>query len=276
MTTPLLTGPFWLIGCGNMAGAMLERWLACGMDPAQVTVIRPSGRPVAEGVRVLTSLPEDEVPALAMLGFKPQKLGEVAPLLAPAIGSGTILISILAGVEHGTLRRIFASPRTIVRAMPNTPVRLGKGVVDLYADGTEAEARDFVTRLMTALGHAEWFDDERAFALAGHLTGAGPAFLFRFIDALAHAAETLGLPQDQARRLSTFMVEGAGALAAASPEAPGELARRVASPGGTTEAGLKLLDKDEALGRLLLLTLDASRRRGIEMAEAARAPTGPQ
>ena len=267
-----LTGPFWLIGCGNMAGAMLERWLAAGIDPHKVTVIRPSGRPVAEGVRVLTKLPEDEVPALAMLGVKPQKLGEIAPVLAPVLDPATILISILAGVELDTLRQRFPAPRTIVRAMPNTPVRLGKGVVDLYGDGPEPEARGTIERLMTKLGHAEWFADEQAFALAGHLTGAGPAFLFRFIDALADAGEGLGLPRVQAARLASAMVEGAGALAAASEEAPSELARRVASPGGTTEAGLQLLDAGDALRDLMRRTLDASRRRGLEMAQAARDP----
>ena len=271
MNTPIqIPGPLWLIGCGNMAGAMLARWLECGIDPRQVTVIRPSGRPVREGVRVLTALPEDEVPALVVLGVKPQKLDEVAPSLAPVLDAGTILVSILAGVELAALRARFAAPRAIVRAMPNIPVRLGKGVVDLYADAIGEPARAAVTALMAPLGHAEWFDDETAFALAGHLTGAGPAFVYRFIDGLAEAAGQLGLPADQALRLARAMVEGAGALAAAAPESPAELARRVASPGGTTEAGLAVLDAEQALSLLLLRTLDASRRRGNELAETAR------
>ena len=270
MTNLSLPGPFWLIGCGNMAGAMLERWLEQGMDPRQVTVVRPSGRAVAEGVRVLAALPEGEVPALVMLGVKPQKLDEVAPVLAPVLDPETVLISILAGAEQAALRQRFPSPGTIVRAMPNTPVRLGKGVVDLYSDSRDEADRADVTRLMEALGHAEWFDDEGSYALAGQLSGAGPAFLFRFIDALAAAGESLGLPADQAARLAAAMAEGAGALAAASGEPPAELARRVASPGGTTEAGLKVLDEDEALRRLILRTLEASRRRGEELAAAAR------
>jgi pyrroline-5-carboxylate reductase len=253
-----------------MAGAMLERWLASGLELSSFTVIRPSGAAVAPGVRVLTSLPEDEVPALVLLGVKPQKLDEVVPPLGPVLGAETILVSILAGVELSTLRARFPAPRSIVRAMPNTPVRLGKGVVDLYAGSIDEAARQVVTALMTPLGLAEWFEDEQSFALAGHLTGAGPAFLFRFIDALAAAAEQLGLPSGQAQRLATAMVEGAGALATVSPDSPAELARRVASPGGTTEAGLKMLDQEEALRKLMLHTLDASRRRGLEMAEAAR------
>jgi pyrroline-5-carboxylate reductase len=123
---------------------------------------------------------------------------------------------------------------------------------------------------MSPLGLAEWFDDEASFALAGHLTGAGPAFLFRFVDAVATAGEALGLTRDQSARLAERMVEGAGALAAGSAEPPGELARRVASPGGTTEAGLKVLDDDGALRTLMLRTLEASRRRGLELAADAR------
>lgn len=266
-----LPGPLWLIGCGNMAGAMLERWLAAGLDPRQVTVVRPSGRPAGQGVRVFTELPTNEAPALVMLGVKPQKIDEVAPGLAALLRPETILISILAGVELAALRARFPAPRTIVRAMPNTPVRLGKGVVDLYTDADDGPARAVVTALMAPLGLAEWFADEELFALAGHLTGAGPAFLFRFIEALTAAGADLGLPRDQALRLTTAMVDGAGALAAGAHEDPGTLARRVASPGGTTEAGLRQLDADRALADLLLRTLDASRLRGQELAAAARA-----
>ncbi|HEX4738557.1 MAG TPA: pyrroline-5-carboxylate reductase [Allosphingosinicella sp.] len=265
----LLPGPLFLIGCGNMAGAMLKGWLDAGADPGEITVVRPSGKPAGEGVRMLTALPEDEVPAIVLLGVKPQKLDEVAPTLAPVLAPETILVSILAGVEVAALRQRFPAPRTIVRAMPNTPVGLRKGVVGLYGEG-ESEALRTIEPLMAALGHVEWFDDEALFALAGHLTAAAPAFLYRFLDALAEAAVALGLPEDRARRLAIRMAEGASALAAASDVPPTELARRVASPGGTTEAGLKVLDAEEGLKPLLLRTLDASRRRGIEMAEAAR------
>jgi pyrroline-5-carboxylate reductase len=261
-------GPVLLVGCGNMAGAMLHRWLAAGADPAAFTVVRPSGRQPAPGIRTSTAVPPGESPALVLLGVKPQKLDEVAPGLAPLVGPGTTLVSILAGVEIAALRARFAAAGAVVRAMPNTPVALGKGVINLLADA--AAARGPVEAMMTPLGRTEWFEDEALFALAGHLTGAGPAFLYRFIDALATAGADLGLAPEQAQRLATAMVDGAGALAASSPETPAMLARRVASPGGTTEAGLRVLDSDGALQGLILRTLDASRRRSIEMAEAAR------
>jgi pyrroline-5-carboxylate reductase len=250
-----------------MAGAMLEGWLAAGVDPRLITVIRPSGRPPAPGIRTLTALPEGEVPALVLLGVKPQKLAEVAPVLAPALQAQTVLVSILAGTPLAALRGLFPVPQTIVKAMPNLPVSLGKGVVELHGDGGGDEAAKVeVERLMRALGHVEWFDDESLFSVAGNLTAAAPAFLYRFIDALAASARDLGLPPGQAARLAMKMAEGASALASGADATPAELARRVASPGGTTEAGLAVLDADDGLEALLLRTMEESRRRGREMA----------
>ncbi|HEX8402092.1 MAG TPA: pyrroline-5-carboxylate reductase dimerization domain-containing protein [Allosphingosinicella sp.] len=260
--------PIWLVGCGNMAGAMLGGWLDAGADPGCFTAIRPSGRPVAPGVRVATAMPTGDPPAIALLAVKPQKLDEVAPVLAPALGPDTILVSILAGVELASLRARFPQQRHIARAMPNTPVRLRKGVTQLFTDSPDAKL--IVEELMAALGLVEWHDDEALFALAGHLSGAGPAFLFRFIDALAGAGSRLGLAPDQSARIAAGMVEGAAALAAEAEETPRQLAERVASPGGTTRAGLNILDQEGALDGLILRTLDASRLRGIEMAAAAR------
>lgn len=270
-TDPFLPGPLWMVGCGNMGGAMLAGWRATGIDPAHVTVIRPSGRACGDGVRVLTDYPEDEVPAIVLLAMKPHQLDRVAPALAPALDPRTILISILAGVEAVSLRDRFPAPETIVKAMPNLPVALGKGVVGLYAEGGDQADKVLVSGLMAALGHAEWFEDEAAFQLAGVLTGAGPAFLYRFIDALGQGAAGLGLPPDQAMRLASAMVAGAAALAAGSNDTPEELARKVASPNGTTEAGLRVLDRDRALFRLLHETLAAARARSLELAAEARA-----
>jgi pyrroline-5-carboxylate reductase len=267
MTDPLLPGPLWLAGCGNMAGAMLARWLEEGVDPVHVSVIRPSGREVAEGVRVTTAFPEDEVPAIVMLGMKPYQLDEVAPKLAPILDAETILISILAGVELASLRARFPKPRNIIRAMPNLPVRIGKGVTGLHGEG-DLEARALVSGLMAVLGHAEWFDDERQFNLVTALSGSGPAFAYRFIDALAKAGTAMGLPEAQALTFARTAVEGAAALAGTGTASLAERAREVTSPGGTTEAGLKVLDAE--LDDLVARTLEASRRRSLEMAAAAR------
>jgi pyrroline-5-carboxylate reductase len=267
MTDSLLPGPLWLAGCGNMAGAMLARWLDEGMDPAHVSVIRPSGRPVDEGVRVTTAWPEDEVPAIVLLGMKPYQLDDVAETLAAILDEETILVSILAGVELASLRDRFPTPRNIIRAMPNLPVRIGKGVTGLHGR-SDLEARTLITGLMAVLGHAEWFEDERTFNLITSLSGSGPAFTYRFIAALAKAGVTLGLPEAQALAFARAAVEGAAALAGTGNASLGERAREVTSPKGTTEAGLLVLDGE--LDDLIARTLEAARRRSLEMAAEAR------
>ncbi|HYW17301.1 MAG TPA: pyrroline-5-carboxylate reductase, partial [Allosphingosinicella sp.] len=267
MTQFQLPGPLLLIGCGNMAGAMLEGWLAAGADPSLITVVRPSGRQPAPGIRTLTALPEGKAPALVLLGVKPQKLAEVAPLVEPALDRETLLVSILAGTPMAALRRLFPATRNIVKAMPNLPVSARMGVTGLHSDeATGAATRAEVDRLMRALGRVDWFEDEKLLSVASALTAAAPAFLYRFLDALAAAGEELGLPAEQSASLAAAMAEGSSLLAARSGVAPHELARRVASPGGTTEAGLRVLDSEDGLKPLILRTLEASRRRGQEMA----------
>jgi len=270
VTAFTLEGPIWLVGCGNMAGAMLRRWLDCGLDPREVTVIRKSGAPVADGVTVLTAPPPDgPVPALVLLGVKPQMLDLVAPALAPTLSEETLLVSILAGVELEALRRRFAVPHGIVRAMPNTPVAVGQGVVALASDSAEQSLRERAQALMEPLGLVEWVD-ESLFDVATALAGCGPAFLFRFIDALAEAGADAGLPADQAARFALAMVRGAATLAAVADESPRALADRVASPGGSTRRGLDVLDEDNGLNPLIRNTLTAAILRNREMAEAAR------
>lgn len=262
-------GPIWLVGAGNMGGAMLRGWLASGIDPARITVIRPSGTPI-EGVTVLKAPPPDgEVPSVLVLAMKPQKLDEAVPALAPATGEGTLIVSVLAGVELPSLAKRFPNHRAIVRVMPNTPSAIGKGVSLLHTDG-DAQARAETEALVKPLGLGEWIDDEPLFGRASALSGCGPAFLFRFIDAMAKAGEAQGLAPDQAARLALATISGAAELAAGSDETPGQLADRVASPGGSTRAGLNVIDEGAALDRLMADVLAASARRNEEMAAAAR------
>jgi pyrroline-5-carboxylate reductase len=204
-----------------------------------------------------------------MLGVKPQQIDEIAGQLAGRIAGVPLLISILAGVEAAALAARFDAG-TIVRAMPNLPVEIGKGVVALNSDGTDADARAAAEALMATLGLVEWVDAARFDAVAA-LAGSGPAFVYRFIDALAAAGAEIGLPAEQALRLALATVEGGALLAAQSSDAPAALADRVASPGGSTREGLNVLDKDAALRRLLIETLAAAVRRNGEMAAAARA-----
>ncbi|WP_068072063.1 pyrroline-5-carboxylate reductase [Novosphingobium lentum] len=263
-----------LIGCGNMGGAMLAGWLAGGFDPAQFTVVDPLLEAAPAGVRLLRELPDAGSNGqggfdVVLLGFKPQQLPGAAAAIAAHIGPQSLLLSILAGVDLGTLRKHFGQAGAIVRVMPNLSAALGKSPIALVGD-TDRTAQAEVDRLMAPLGSAEWLADEAQMDLVTALAGSGPAFVYRFIDALAEGATALGLPREQADRLALAMVEGAAALAAASPHAPGELARRVASPGGVTQVGLDVLDADRRLARLLEDTLRGARDRSAEMTEQAR------
>ena len=222
-----------------------------------------------DGVALVTTYPDKPSDAV-VLGVKPHMLDEVAPGLARAVGPDTVVVSVLAGVELASLRARFPQAASVVRLMPNLACALGKSPNGLIAQGLDEIGKAEITRLAEMLGSAEWMEDESQFDLVTALAGSGPGFTYRFIDGLAAAAASLGLPQGQATRLSIRMVEGAAALAAASEHDPGELARRVASPGGMTQKGLDVLDDDQALVRLLTETLRAARDRGAEMAESAR------
>ena len=254
-----------LFGYGTMASAMLDGWLASGLEPGRFTVYNPRPKPVTEGVSFTTALPHGPFDAV-VLGVKPQKLVEVASEVEPLAGPDTVLISMLAAVDLGSLAKRFPRAGGIVRLMPNLAVAIGKSPNALVARGLTEAQHEAVTGLAARLGSAEWLADEARFDLITALTGSGPGFVYRFIDALAGGAAELGMDRDQADRLARQMVAGAAALAADSPHSPGELARRVASPGGTTQRGLDVLDADGALQDLLTRCLQATRDRERELA----------
>lgn len=258
-----------LVGCGNMAGAMLRGWLAAGVGPERFTVADPAAPDLPPGVQAIRAIPGEGAFDAIVLGVKPQLLTEIAPRAEPLAGPETVVFSILAGVELAVLERHLPRAKAIVRVMPNLAAALGKSPMALAGTGLDAATRAAVVALLGPLGTPEWIE-EAAFDLVTALAGSGPAFVYRFIDALASSAMELGLPGDQAERLALATVEGAAALAAAADVDPGELAHRVASPGGTTQAGLDALDADGSLHRLVLDTLRAARDRSAQMAAAAR------
>lgn len=246
---------------------MLRRWLQAGLRPDQVTVVTRTERTLPNGVRWSPALPGGEPPEVLLLAVKPQQLDAVAPALREA--RPRLLLSILAGVEETALRhRLDAA--AVVRAMPNLPVAIGKGVTALFSSTAGDTARRTAEALCAPLGHHEWIADEGLFDAVTALAGSGPGFVFRFADALARAGTQLGLPEGQARRLALATLEGSALMAAGSDESPAVLADRVASPGGSTREGLDVLDRDAALVRLLTKTLAAAERRNREMAAATR------
>ena len=266
--TPGFPAPAWLVGCGNMAGAMVDGWRLRGLDFSNLTAIRPSGTPV-DGIRTVTAYP-DEAPRFVMLGFKPQKLDEVAPGLAPYIGRDTILVSMLAGVTAATLRQRFPLARAIIRILPNLPVAQRVGVTPLYCEDDDQEARQIVAQLMAELGLAPWCDEEGALSAMGAISASGPAYFARLAEALGRAASARGIDPDMAREIAVRTLIGTGAFAASTGLSMADIARRVASPKGTTEQALAILDAPDGLQSLVDRMLDAAVRRGVELAEAAR------
>lgn len=256
-----------IVGCGNMGGAMLRGWLAAGANPARFTVVDPYLEQAPVGVTLLRDLPDARFDAV-LLGVKPQGFAEVAAKLAVLPASEGLVLSILAGIELSSLAAALPRAAGWVRIMPNLAAALGKSPIALAEQGLDKAGRDGITALLAPLGAPEWID-EAQFDLATALVGSGPAFVYRFIDALAAGASNLGFTAEQAQRLALAMVEGAAELARQSPHSPAELARMVASPGGTTEAGLDVLDQDQSIASLAEATLRAARDRGAELAAFA-------
>ena len=209
-------------------------------------------------------------PKLVVLGFKPQQLDEVATELAPLLSNHTVVVSILAGVEIDSLWIRFPNAHAIVRAMPNLPVAVRRGVVALYSDDVDDALRQQLANLFGVLGYAPWMAEEAGLAAVGSVAGAGPAYVARFVAALAKAGVARGLSPEMASTAALETVLGTMWMAAASGETMDALARRVASPNGTTEAGLAVLDRDEVLDQLIGVAIEAAAKRGAELAAAAR------
>jgi pyrroline-5-carboxylate reductase len=205
---------------------------------------------------------------MIVLGFKPQQLDDIVPELTPWITSKTIVVSLLAGTEVASLRRRFPKA-AIVRTIPNLPVSVRRGVVPLYSED-EAQVRNELSELFSVLGFSIWCENESTLSAIGAAAGAGPAYVARFIGALADAAEEQGLSRPIAETVALETVLGTAWRARTTGETMDELARRVASPRGTTEAGLAVLDRDAALQKLVDSAIDAARRRGAELAAEAR------
>jgi pyrroline-5-carboxylate reductase len=267
----LADGTLWMIGCGNMGRAMLDRWIVCGLDPVRVTVIDPALPAIGHGVTVMAA-PDPDVPppSIAILAVKPQMLDAVAEAIAPLLAAQTILISILAGVTIVSLRKRFAVPSNIARAMPNLSVAIGAGVVALYGVEGQPEAAR-LGGLMAPLGMTEWLGEETHFDAVTALSGSGPAFVARFIEAMSAGGVTLGLPEAQAARMALATVGGTAALLEAVGEDPAAMAKRVASPNGTTEAGLAALDEGGAFKAQVAATLAAAAKRSVELNPPAEA-----
>jgi pyrroline-5-carboxylate reductase len=265
-----MSGPIWLIGAGNMGGAMLRGWIARGVDPRSITVIDPYAANIPELVTRQAEIPDGGQPDILVLAIKPQQLAAVAEAYAAKAAPPRLLLSVLAGVETTSLGRAFNATH-IVRAMPNLPAAIGQGATVLFTSSHAAAIKPEASGFMAPLGMIDWIDDEQLFDVVTALSGSGPGYVFRFIEAMAEAGAGLGLSPELAARLAIATVRGAALLAEESDATPAELADRVASPGGTTREGLNVLDRDDALKNLIAQTLAAAKKRSEELAGIARA-----
>lgn len=254
------------IGCGNMGSAMAAGWLLAGEDPSRFTAVRPSGTPVP-GIRTVRSIGEaDLIPDRIVLGFKPQQLRALAPDVANWVTSRTTVVSILAGADMATLQGFFPRARAIVRVMPNLPVAVRRGVLPLFS--SDPALQGGLQPWFSMLGFAPWCASEEEFGALGFVAGSTPAYVARFIAAFAGAGEGRGLDPGLALTAAREAVLGSAWLAASSGESMADLARRVMSPNGTTEAGLKILDAE--LLDLINRTLAAATARSAELAAETR------
>ncbi len=248
-----VTTSLWLIGCGNMGGALRARWHAAGFGA--ITVVDPVATP--SGVTVERVAPATGVPDILILAVKPQVWRDSVAAFAPRIGANTLVVSIMAGVTIAALRAAFPDA-TLVRAMPNTPARIGQGVTALFTTG-DSDARAQAEALFAPTGATVWLDAEADFDAVTGLSGSGPAYVFAMIEALAHAGTAAGLSPALAEALALATVTGAAALAAEGHATPAELRTAVTSPNGTTAAGLAVLQPQ--LEGLMVATVAAAAER---------------
>ena len=267
--------PVVLIGCGTMGGALLNGWLTSDRSPHSVTVIDPAPRTRPVRVACLAE-PAKEMspPRVLVLAIKPQMLAQAAPGLQMLANRDTILLSLLAAVDVKTLHHYFANVQAVVRAVPNLPASIGKGITALYGDALDERDRLLIDALVAPLGPVEWLDTEPLIDVATAISGCGPAFLFRYADAVIRAGVGLGMAPEQARRLIAETMTGAGRMLRESTASPVDMASAVASPGGVTRAGLARLDRGDGLATLIGETLAAAARRNEELATAARVSAG--
>ena len=267
---PQLPAPTWFVGCGNMGRAILDGWRGAGISLEPIVVVDPA-KPAIDGVKgAATPAEAGPAPKLVILGVKPQMIDEVAGQLKTWLTSKTVVVSLLVGVEAASLRQRLPKAGPIVRALPNLPVAVRRGVVALFSDEADEAVRQQLANLFAPLGFAPWMADEAKLAAVGSVAGAGPAYVARFIDGLIKAGEQRGLSREIASTIALETVLGTAWMAAATNEGMDAIANRVASPKGTTAAGLAVLDKEQVLDQLIALAIDAAARRGAELAEEAR------
>lgn len=256
-----------LLGCGKMGSAMLAGWLDRGLPPGAVHVIdpKPSDWLRSTGVALNGTMPSK--PSIALVAVKPQMMGDALPALAALGGGETLFLSVAAGTPIAAYEAALGADTPIVRAMPNTPAAVGRGITAIIGNAHATEAHlSAAEELLGAVGQVVRLESEDQMDAVTGLSGSGPAYVFHMIECMARAGEAQGLAPDLAMKLAKATVAGAGALAEAADETPAQLRVNVTSPNGTTQAGLEvLMDDTTGLPPLMARTVAAAANRSREL-----------
>ncbi len=266
-----MTGPILLIGAGRMGGALLKGWMGKGFEPLYVVEPEPAPelRKQANAGRIPLHANIEDVSVdlrVCLIALKPQVLKREAAHLRPIAQGGTLMISIAAGIDTRFLAGAWGRKARLVRAMPNTPGAIGRGISALYASPQATAAdRKLAQDLLAALGETLWVRRESLIDAVTAVSGSGPAYVFLLVEALAEAARAEGLPRDAAEKLARATVIGSGALLDADRRLSADLRRDVTSPGGTTAAALEILTAGDGLRPLIARAVHAARKRAEEL-----------
>jgi pyrroline-5-carboxylate reductase len=260
-----------LAGAGKMGGAMLAGWLAQGLDAKRAVVIEPHPSDeiralAAKGARLNPSAKDIGAVGTLVVALKPQSFREAGPHLKPFAGSATLVVSIMAGTTIASIEDVCGG--SVVRAMPNTPAAIGRGITVAVASKKVSTAqRTVADALLRATGSVEWVDDEKLMDAVTAVSGSGPAYVFLLAEELARAGVEAGLPLELATKLARETVAGSGELLHRSELASATLRQNVTSPGGTTAAALEVLMGKDGMQSLLTRAVAAATRRSQELAK---------
>jgi pyrroline-5-carboxylate reductase len=266
-----IKGPIVLAGAGKMGGAMLSGWLAQGLDARHLGVIEPHPSDeisalAARGIRLNPSPKEIGAAATLVVALKPQMFREAGLMLKSFAGSSTLVVSIMAGATIASIEAVCGG--MVVRAMPNTPAAIGRGItVAVAANQVSPAQRAVADALLRAIGSVEWIDDEGLMDAVTAVSGSGPAYVFLLAEELARAGVEAGLPPVLATKLARETVSGSGELLHRSELASATLRQNVTSPGGTTAAALEVLMAKDGMQPLLTRAVAAATRRSRELAK---------
>ncbi|MBM3566318.1 MAG: pyrroline-5-carboxylate reductase [Alphaproteobacteria bacterium] len=257
-----------------MGGALLAGWIERGLKPGDIAVIEPDAgsarRAGALGVRIAadaTQLADGFAPNIVVAAVKPQTMDQALAAIKPFADRGAAVLSVAAGKPIAYFERAFGANAAVLRAMPNTPAAVGRGITVVVANArANKAARMLAERLLAAVGAVEWIEDETLMDAVTAVSGSGPAYVFLLAECLAESGRKAGLPTELAERLARATVAGAGELLHRAQETPETLRRNVTSPGGTTAAALAILMADDGLRALMIRAVEAATRRSRELA----------